>query len=179
MVKIVALVVPLGLDTFVVGATLGGLTAQRRMRTSPLSKTFDGGMPLIGLGIGRPLGTTIGSAADYLAIAVLFALAIHVLTADDDGRDLRSLRADGARASIALGISISLDELAIGFTFGLLRVPVMPVIALIAVQTFLVTQAGMRLGTTVGERVSEGAERLAGAALAMLGLGLLIAKLTA
>jgi putative Mn2+ efflux pump MntP len=71
-----------------------------------------------------------------------------------------------------------LDELAIGFTFGLLRVPVVPVIALIALQTFAVTQAGMRLGARVGEHVAERSERLAGVALGLLGIGLLIAKIT-
>ena len=181
VVKIVALVLPLGMDTFAVAAALGlaGVTPRRRLRTSLLFTAFEAGMPLIGLGIGRPLGSTIGSAADYLAIAVLFALAAYMLFVEDDDRDLASLHNGGVRASLALGVSISLDELAIGFTFGLLRVPVLPVIALIAVQTFLVTQAGMRLGARLGERISEGAERLAGVALGLLAIGLLIAKLAA
>ena len=181
VVKIIALVLPLGMDTFAVAAAIGlsGVTPQRRLRTSFLFTAFEAGMPLIGLAIGRPLGSTVGDAADYLAIGVLLALAFHVLTADEDERDLAALQGGGVRASIALGISISLDELAIGFTFGLLRVPVVPVIALIAVQTFLVTQAGMRLGARIGERVAERSERLAGVALGLLGIGLLVAKLAA
>jgi putative Mn2+ efflux pump MntP len=168
------------MDTFAVAVALGlgGVTPQRRMRTSLLFTAFEAGMPLIGLAVGRPLGSTIGDGADYLAIAVLLALAVHVLTAGEDDRDLASLHGGGVRASIALGASISLDELAIGFTFGLLRVPVVPVIALIALQTFAVTQAGMRLGARVGEHVAERSERLAGVALGLLGIGLLIAKIT-
>src|SRR2546430_13702625 len=76
-------------------------------------------------------------------------------------------------AAIGLGISISLDELAIGFTLGLLRFPVVLVIALIGFQTLIVTQAGLRLGSRVGEAARERAEQLAGVVLAVLGLVLL------
>jgi hypothetical protein len=43
------------------------------------------------------------------------------------------------------------------------------VIALIAVQTLIVSQLGLRLGARLSERVREGAERLAGVALTTLG----------
>ena len=48
---------------------------------------------------------------------------------------------------------------------------------MIAVQAFVLSQLGMRLGGRVGERFRERAERAAGAALTLLGVGLLIAKL--
>jgi putative Mn2+ efflux pump MntP len=177
--KIIALVLPLGLDTFAVSTALGmaGTSSRQRLRTSVLFASFEGLMPLLGLAVGRPLGNAIGAAADYLAIGVLAALALHLLRSDADEPSLAELRARGPLASVALGLSISLDELAIGFTLGLLRVPVVPVIVLIAVQAFIVTQLGMRLGDRVGERLRERAERLAGAALALLAGGLLIAKL--
>src|SRR2546429_228187 len=75
--------------------------------------------------------------------------------------------------AVAAAISISLDELAIGFTIGLLRLPVPVVVVLIGAQAFLVTQLGLRLGARIGEGIREGAERLAGVALAGLGLVLL------
>lgn len=182
-VKIIALVLPLGLDTFAVSAALavGGLSAGRRLRTSLLFAAFEAGMPLVGLAIGRPLGSTIGGAADYVAIAVLLALGVHMLRENEteEASQLGAMPDRGGVAMIALGVSISLDELAIGFTFGLLRLPVIPVIALIAAQAFVVSQLGMRLGERIGERFREGAERAAGGALALLALGLLIAKVAA
>ena len=42
--------------------------------------------------------------------------------------------------ALLLALSISLDELAIGFTLGLLRLPAVLVIALIALQAFIVAQ---------------------------------------
>lgn len=181
VVKLIALVLPLGLDTFAVSAALavGGLSREQRMRTSLLFAGFEAGMPLVGLAIGRPLGSTIGNAADYVAIGILLVLAVHMLLEDEveDGSELTSRLDRGAVATIALGISVSLDELAIGFTLGLLRLPVVPVIALIGLQALVLSQLGMRLGERIGERARERAERLAGAALALLAIGLLIAKL--
>ena len=81
-------------------------------------------------------------------------------------------------AALALGVSISLDELAIGFTLGLLRLPIVLIIVLIGLQTFIATQLGLRLGSTIGERVREGAERVAGLALLLLGAFLLAGHLT-
>ena len=77
-----------------------------------------------------------------------------------------------------LEISISLDELAVGFTFELLRLPVLPVIIVIAVEAFVLSQLGMRLGARLSEKTRERAQQLAGAALLGLGVVLLVEKLT-
>jgi manganese efflux pump family protein len=183
LAKVIALVLPLGLDTFAVAAALGvaGLAPSRRLRVSLLMTGFEAGMPLVGLALGAPLGRAIGSAADYLAVAVLLAFGLYTLFAaenDEEERVARLADLSGWRAGL-LGISISLDELAVGFTFGLLRLPVVPIIVLIAAQAFVVSQLGMRLGARLSEQVREGAERLAGVALVGLGVVLVAEKLAA
>ncbi len=80
---------------------------------------------------------------------------------------------------MGLGISISVDELAIGFGLGLTRLPLIPVIVAIAVQAFLASRLGLLLGARIGERFREAAERLAGIALIALGLFLLAERLLA
>ena len=178
--KLIALVLPLGLDTFAVSAALGalGVSGQHRLRVSLLFAGFEAGMPLIGVALGAPLGRALGSAADYVAIGVLFVFGLYTLLGpeEDDERLSQLIRLRGASA-LLLGASISLDELAIGFTLGLLRLPVALVIVLIAVQAFIVTQLGLRLGHRLSERAREGAERTAGAALIVLAVVLLAAKL--
>ena len=179
--KLVGLVVPLGLDTFAVAAALGmaGLTARDRTRVSLIFTAFEAGMPLVGFLAGNVAGRAVGNAADYLAIAILIGLGLFMLrpqAADEDAR-LSLLTRTRGLAALGLGVSISIDELAIGFTIGLLRFPVLVILVLIAVQTFIVTQLGFRLGQRIGERIREGAERLAGVALAVLGLVLLGEKL--
>ncbi|HWD63758.1 MAG TPA: manganese efflux pump [Solirubrobacteraceae bacterium] len=181
--KLLALVLPLGLDTFAVAAALGmvGTTRGARWRVSALFTAFEGCMPLIGLAVGAPLGHAIGQTADYVAIAVLLAFGLYTLRSseDQDEQSLAQLAAARGPRALLLGLSISLDELAIGFTVGLLRLPALLTVVLIAVQAFIVTQLGLRLGTRLSERFREGAERLAGLALTTLALVLLAEKLSA
>jgi putative Mn2+ efflux pump MntP len=182
LAKLIALVLPLGLDTFAVAAAIGmiGVSASERRRISLLFTGFEAGMPAIGLALGVPLGHAIGAAADYVATGVLIAFGIYTMSsADEDNERLAELTQMRGWRAVALGVSISLDELAIGFTLGLLHISAALVIALIAVQTLIVTQLGLRLGGRLSERVREGAERLAGLALATLGLVLLAEKLLA
>jgi putative Mn2+ efflux pump MntP len=179
--KLIALVLPLGLDTFAVGAALGaiGVPAGRQLRISLLFTAFEAGMPLIGLGLGAPLGDAIGGTAEYVAIGVLLAFGLYTLLASEADEEKRldqlvQIRGFGA---LVLGVSISLDELAIGFTLGLLHLPTALVVALIALQAFIVTQLGLRLGSRLSEQLREGAEQLAGVALTGLGAVLLAEKL--
>jgi manganese efflux pump family protein len=180
--KLVALIVPLGLDTFAVAAALAiaGLPKRERLRVSVLFTAFEAGMPVVGLLVGAAVGRAIGQVAEYAAIAALILLGAYMLwPRDEEGEEERLAllgRTHGV-AVLGLGLSISLDELAIGFTLGLLQLPVVLVLLWIAVQAFVVAQVGLRLGAHVGEAVREGAERLAGVVLVALGIVLLIEKL--
>jgi putative Mn2+ efflux pump MntP len=179
--KLIALVLPLGLDTFAVAAAVGivGVSPARRLRISLLFTAFEAGMPLVGLALGAPLGRAIGGTADSIAIAVLLGFGLYTLLGSDGYEEeklgqLVQMRGVGA---LILGVSISLDELAIGFTLGLLRLPAGLVVILIALQAFVVAQLGLRLGARLSARLREGAERLAGIALTARGLVLLAEKL--
>jgi putative Mn2+ efflux pump MntP len=174
-------VVPLGLDTFAVAAALGmlGTTPATRMRISALFTAFEGGMPMVGLALGAPLGHALGKTADYIAIGVLLVFGLYVLLGSEqrEQRTLTRLAQVRGPGALLLGLSISMDELAIGFTLGLLRLPVVLAVVLIALQAFLVTQLGLRLGHRLSERLRETAERIAGLALTALALVLLAEKL--
>jgi manganese efflux pump family protein len=81
-------------------------------------------------------------------------------------------------ALAGLGISISLDELAIGFSIGLTGLPVIIVIVAIAVQAFLAAQLGLAIGAKIAEHWRERAEQLAGIALVLLGIYVIAEQLT-
>jgi len=171
---IAAVVLPLAIDTFVLGTALGaaGLTKRERLRTSLLLTAFEAAMPLVGFLIGSGVGGIIGQWADYFAAAVLAAIGAWMLRPagseeEDEEQKLRLLESARGWAIIALGFGISLDELAIGFGVGLLRLPLILLVALIAVQAFLASQLGMRLGSRLAERAREAAEKLAGALLVL------------
>ena len=156
-----------------------GTTPATRLRISMVFPAFEAAMPLIGLALGAPLGQAIGDSADYIAIGVLLAFGLYTLIGSEAHEERTVARLADARGPgvLLLGLSISLDELAIGFTLGLLRLPVALVIALIAVQALILTQLGLRLGNRLSERLREAAERLAGLVLTTLAIVLLADKL--
>ncbi len=147
MFRLLAFVLPLGVDSFAVAAVLGaaGPTGTReRLRVSLIFVVFEAGMPLVGLAAGAGIARATGSVADYLAGAAVIVLGIYMVVARDDGGEQKAGRLASTHrlAILALGISISLDEFAIGFSLGLLRLPAAPVIIAIAIQALLGPRRG-------------------------------------
>jgi putative Mn2+ efflux pump MntP len=185
ILKLLAFVLPLGLDSFAVAAAIGAtgkLTMRARWRISALFVVFEAGMPLIGLAIGAPLARVIGPTADYVAAAAVIATGAWMLLhgdADDEQDKASQLVSAHGAALLGLGISVSLDELAIGFSLGLTHLPLIPVILGIGVQAFVGAQLGLHLGARIAERYREAAERLAGIVLIALGVFLAAERLLA
>src|SRR5260370_35083212 len=96
---------------------------------------------------------------------------------DKDDERVKRLAARTGLAMTVLGLSVSPDELAIGFGLGLLNVPIVPAIVLIAAQAFIVSQVGFAIGDRIGAATREGAEKVAGAALILIAAALLVAKI--
>jgi len=175
LLKLLAFVLPLGLDSFAVAAAIGAVratTVPERLRITGIFVIFEGGMPLIGLGLGSALARGIGHVATYTAAAAVIAIGAWMLRpgeGDSEGERAGRVLSSTGLALIALGLSISLDELAIGFSIGLARLPIAAVIVAIALQALLAAQLGLALGSRIGERWRERAGQLAGIALILLG----------
>lgn len=186
MLKLLAFVLPLGLDSFAVATAIGAAqvtTASQRLRISLILMIFEGGMPLLGLGLGSLLAHGIGVAAGYLAAIIVSGLGAWMLLSDDEDAD-EDEEAEASRittsrglALTGLGIGISMDELAIGFGIGLARLPATTVIAAIALQAFAAAQLGLITGAKFAERWRERLERLAGITLIVLGVYLIAEQL--
>ena len=175
----VGLLVPLAIDTFALAAALGiaGLEPRHRLRVSLVFTAFEAGMPIVGLAIGRAAGLVLGAWAGYAGI--LFLLLAGWLLLRDSGSDdaeakrLRLLAHARGLAIIDLGLSISVDELAVGLSAGLLGLAAVLTVAWIALQAFVATQLGLRIGGRLGDSARELSERAAGAVLIAVALVLL------
>jgi putative Mn2+ efflux pump MntP len=110
--EVILLVLPLALDTFAASAALGtrALPRRERLRTSAVLTGFEAAMPVVGLLLGRGVGSLVGGVADYVAAGALLALAVWIWVEEEEPRG----------GLIAIGFAVSIDELAIGFAAGLL-----------------------------------------------------------
>ena len=177
------LLLPLALDTFALSAALGvaGLEAGHRLRVVLIFTVFEAGMPILGLLAGRLVGGFLGEWAGYGGIAVLLVAGILILRPRQDEeaeeRRLRLLAHARGLAILDLGVGISVDELTIGFSAGLLALPIAITMVWIAVQAFTAAQVGFRLGSRIGEKIRERSEKAAGIALIAVAIVLLALRL--
>src|SRR4029077_15077046 len=92
--RVIALILPLCLDTFAVAAAIGMTrpTGAQRVRFSILFAAFEGGMPISGVLVGAGLGSVIGGWSEYVAIAALVGLGVYMLwVRDDDPKQVQEL----------------------------------------------------------------------------------------
>lgn len=178
------LLVPLALDTFALGTALGvaGLDRRDRLRVTLVFTLFEAGMPIAGVLAGSVAGRLLGRWAGYGGIAFLAVAGILLLwPSKDEAAETRRLqllaRARGL-AIVDLGIAISVDELTIGLSAGLLGLPLALVVIWLAVQAFVAGQLGIRLGGRVSETIRERSEHLAGVALLIVATVLLVLRVT-
>jgi putative Mn2+ efflux pump MntP len=177
------LLLPLALDTFALGAALGiaGLERKDRFRVALIFTLFEAGMPIAGIAIGRLVGSLVGATAGWGGIAVLLVAGVLLLRPgrDEAGEQkrLRLLAHARGLAIIDLGIAISVDELTIGLSAGLLALPIALMVVWIALQAFLAAQLGLRFGTRIGDAFRERSEQAAGLALIVVAAVLLLLKL--
>lgn len=160
-------------------AALGvaGLAGRDRIRVTVVFTAFETLMPVIGIVAGRAAGQFLGDWAEYGGIAFLVVAGLLLLwpAKDEDAETRRLNLLTHARgwAVLGLGMSISIDELTIGLSAGLIGLSILTTVAWIAVQAVAATQLGLRLGSRLGEAARQRAEWTAGAMLIVVALILL------
>jgi manganese efflux pump family protein len=191
--RLLLFALPLGLDTFALSTVLGvtPMPASARVRLALTFAAAEGLMPAVGLLLGLPLGSVLGRWSGYLAGALLAGVGLWMIVKErgddkDDkqeewGKDDEAVRIAGAVsrrgwALVGLALSVSLDELAVGFSFGVLSFPLAPALGVIALQALLVSLAGQWIGAHAGRALGERAEQLAGPALCLLGAWFILAQ---
>lgn len=177
--KLIPLVLSLGLDTFAVAVALGisGIGRRGRVRVGMSFALFEGGMPIVGFVLGRAVGGVLGNAAGVVGAVVLFAVGIWMIVESVRGEEGEFGESIESLVGLAVtSISVSMDELAVGFSMGALGLPITLTVVLIAVQAFVITIVGTGVGNRVGEELAERAETVAGIVLCGLAAVLLVGR---
>lgn len=172
IIKMIVLILSLGIDTLAVSISLGFSEMKGKAKVAFVFAGTEALMPLVGLLIGNGAGNLIGEWASALGGVALIALSIWLLFFEDDEEGEMERQLVGT-ALLITAISISLDELAVGFSIGLIGVPVGITILLIALQSMIFTIIGLKFGRKVKPFLGEFSERLAGIILGALGIWIL------
>ncbi|HET9098375.1 MAG TPA: manganese efflux pump, partial [Candidatus Saccharimonadales bacterium] len=131
--------------------------------------------------IGHGIGSSIGNIGGYAAGIVIGAAGIFMLMPETEGKEEKNVKllsqANGWSV-ISLGLSISIDGLAVGFSLGLLKVPLLLLVGYVALQTFVAARIGLWLGGRLNDRFRNNAERFGGIVLLLVAVLLIITKAT-
>ena len=173
--KMLVLMVSLGLDTLMMSISLGVVQTKGKVKMAITFACAEAFMPLIGLIIGKGAGQLFGEWASLIGgIALLAVASWLIFFEDEDGEEEKLERNLVGWTLILTALSISVDELAVGFSIGLVGVPIALTIILIALQAFGFTFLGLTFGSRWKPYLGEWAEKLAGIVLGLLGLWILI-----
>jgi putative Mn2+ efflux pump MntP len=173
MLALVLVAVSLGMTNFAGALAIGlsGVDAQLRLRVALAFGLFEGGMPVIGLLLGRQVADALGSHSNDGAAVLLVLTGIYTIFSasrnrpeDIPGND----RWDTARL-LATGLALSVDNLVIGFALGTYHVSFAVAAALIAAVSVAMSLVALELGSRLGEHLGQHTELLAGAILIAVG----------
>lgn len=178
--KLIAFVLSLGVDTLFLAISLGAMQKKNKVRSAIVFACAESLTPLLGLIIGKAVGRWLGDWASLFGGLILMAMSIWMLFfAEEEAEEERLAGALAGWALLFAALSISVDELSVGFSIGMIGVPIALTMVLIAVQAGAFTWIGMSFGAKLKPLLGERIEKMPGIALGLLGIWIFIAAIAA
>ena len=129
-------------------------------------------MPVIGYFIGSQYISFITNFTHFIVFIILIIIGLKMI---DESRKANILNDKlNFKEMLILSIATSMDALAIGISFSLLKMTLLKPVSLIGVITFIVCFIGAKLGNKIGEKYKSKAELLGGIILIIIGLKIII-----
>ena len=177
---ILLIAVALAVDAFAValsaGITLPRVTMRHTFRLAWHFGLFQAGMNIIGWGLGLSVRSLIEQVDHWVAFALLaFVGGRMIIEALRDEEDAEPSDPTRGRTLVMLAVATSIDALAVGLSFAVLKVDIwFPALVIGLVATFL-TAIGIHLGHFVGSssRLGHKVEVGGGVVLIIIGLNIL------
>ena len=136
---------------------------------------FQALMPLVGWLLGVRFQGLIVSVDHWIAFVLLGLIGFNMVRESRGGEAEELDSSFGLRAMLPLAVATSIDALAVGVTFAFLQVDnIVLAVAFIGVTTFVLSAAGVRVGSVFGSRFKSRAELAGGLILIGMGVKILV-----
>jgi manganese efflux pump family protein len=179
LITILLLAVALGVDAFSVAIGIGAANHKKSwtpvLRVSAAFGLFQLVMPLAGWLAGATVVDLIASFDHWIAFLLLTLIGGKMIWEGFGNEDGRS-KADQTQGFplLVLSIATSIDALAVGFGFSLLRTPIILPAVIIGIVCFFMTAIGMIFGKVLARIFGRKVEILGGLVLIAIGVRILI-----
>ncbi|MGN0666365.1 MAG: manganese efflux pump MntP family protein [Huintestinicola sp.] len=179
LLELFLLAVSLSMDAFAVSVCKGLAAKEYKFRYSLICGAwfgfFQGLMPAVGYLLGVNFADKISSFDHWIVFVLLgfigFNMIKEALSKDDEDEETDSSFA--VKNMFLLAIATSIDALAVGVSFAFLKVNIVSAVLFIGVCTFLISGAGVKIGSVFGTKYKSKAELAGGIILMLLGIKIL------
>lgn len=182
LIEIIFIAIGLAMDCFAVSIAssicYGRYNWPKIVRMALFFGLFQGGMPLIGWGLGIGFAKYICAIDHWLALGILGYLGGKMIyeSFKDEGEEEEMCDAKSPYGSLRmvtiLAIATSIDALATGLIFVPIGNRIFSASGIIAIVSFLFTFVGCVFGVTFGKRIKFNVEAIGG--IILIGIGLKI-----
>lgn len=169
--KIFGIAFAVGLDVLALSIAVGVMRIgwPARIRLGLAFSAAEVLMQIVGYSIGTGAGRVVGTAAIYVGFAILAGVGGFILYESFERRMPR-FEPDSPLALLLASLSVSLDSLGVGMSLPGVPLPLLPLLATVAVSTIMFTAIGLAFGERLGRRYKRIAQRVAGVVLILLAI---------
>ncbi|MBR3053967.1 MAG: manganese efflux pump [Firmicutes bacterium] len=177
IIEVFLIGVGLSMDAFAVsickGLSFDEMSWKKALVPGLYFGVFQALMPVAGFFLGTGFEELIRDYDHWVAFGLLALIGINMI------RESRDEDADrdpemSFRAMIPLAVATSIDALAVGISFAVLRVNIWGAAALIGCTTFVISALGFKVGNAFGAKYRSKAELAGGIILILIGIKILI-----
>lgn len=139
---------------------------------------FQALMPVLGWALAFWSAGLVSSATPWIAFGMLVAIGAHMIRESfGEHAEHHAAPVVTLRSVTPLAIATSIDAAAVGVTFGVLEVDLVPAVVQIGVVTFVLALVAVEVGARVGERLGRSATLVGGVVLVLIGVRILLGHL--
>ena len=125
-------------------------------------------MPLIGYFLGNKLNNYFFSFSHLITFFILVTIGINMIKESYNKEDINI--GLSIKELLSLSIATSIDALAIGITFALLKINILLSILTIGIITFILCIIGLFIGKIIGNKYENKAQIIGGIILIIMGI---------
>ena len=180
LLELIVLAVGLSMDAFAVSVckavAIKNINYNKCIKISLYFGIFQALMPLIGYVFGNIFANIIIKIDHWITFGLLSIIGINMIK-DSFYEEKTNDLVDFKNMSL-LALATSIDALAVGITFSLLKLNIINIIIVIGLITTILTFIGTIIGKRLGNKINKKAKIIGGFILILIGLKILIEHLT-
>ena len=180
IIELFLIALALSMDAFAIAVCLGlrnKATMKNLLTVGIYFGAFHVVMPLIGYFAATAFADAIDSYDHWIAFALLSFIGIRMIIGsfnDEDHTDGGSL---DHKLMLPLAVAMSIDALAVGISFAVIRIDILPAALMIGLVVLLLAMIGLKVGSVFGTKMSSKAELAGGIILIAIGTKILLEHL--